>query len=95
MKTLEENRRKKILSGRDAHGVVRVEDVGSGRVVHDDDLAKVAAQPAQVLDVVATVEDAGLPEEAAAEGAPLVQQVGDGVGVLPRPPGKEKKLCVR
>lgn len=67
-----------------------MEDVGGGRVVHDDDLAEVAAQPAQVLDVVAAVEDAGLPEEAAAEGTPLVQQVRDGVGVLPRAPARTK-----
>lgn len=73
------------MSGRDAYCVVRVENVGGWRVVHDDDLAEVAAQSAQVLDVVAAVKDAGLSEEAAAESAPLVQQVGDGVGVLQRP----------
>lgn len=69
-------------SHKGTYGVVRVEDVGGGRVVHDDDLVEVAAQAAQVLDVVASVEDARLAEQAAAEGTPLVQEVGDGVGVL-------------
>lgn len=64
------------------HRVVRVEDVGGGGVVHDDDLVQVATQTTQVLDVVASVEDAGLPEEAAAESAPLIQEVGDGVCIL-------------
>lgn len=64
------------------HRVVGVEHVGGGGVVHDDDLGEVATQAAQVLDVITPVEDAGLAEEAAAEGAPLVQEVGDGVGVL-------------
>lgn len=69
---------------RSTHRVVGVEDVGGGGVVHDDDLAEVSTQAAQVLDVVASVEDAGLPEEAGAESAPLVQEVGDGVRVLRR-----------
>ena len=62
--------------------VVGVEDVGGRGVVHDDHLVQVAAQPAQVLDVVPPVEDARLPEETGAEHPPLVQQVGHGVGVL-------------
>lgn len=66
----------------DTHRVVRVEDVGGRGVVHDDDLVQVATQAAQVLHVVAPVEDAGLPEQAAAESAPLVQEVGDGVCIL-------------
>ena len=66
------------------HCVVRVEDVGRGGVVHDDDLVEVATQATQVLDVIPSVEDAGLPEQAAAESAPFVQEVGDGVCVLQR-----------
>lgn len=66
-----------------------MENVGGGRVVHNDDLAEVTAQSAQVLDIVAAVKDTGLSEEAAAERAPLVQQVRDGIGVLPR-----KNNCV-
>lgn len=60
-----------------------MEDVGGRGVVHDDDLVQVPAQATQVLHVVAAVEDAGLPEKAAAEGAPLVQEVGDRVCILP------------
>lgn len=66
------------------HCVVRVEDVGGRGVVHDDDFVEVTAQTTQVLDVISPVEDTGLPEEATAESAPLVQQVRDGVSVLQR-----------
>lgn len=66
----------------DTYRVVGVKNVGGGGVVHDDDLGEVAAQAAQVLHVVAPVEDAGLAEQTAAERPPLVQEVGDGVGVL-------------
>lgn len=59
-----------------------MKNVGGGGVVQDDDLGEVSTQAAQVLDVIPPVEDAGLAEEAAAEGPPLVQEVGDGVGVL-------------
>lgn len=59
-----------------------MEDVGGGGVVHDDDFVEVAAQATQVLDVITSVEDAGLPKEAAAERTPLVQEIGDGVCVL-------------
>lgn len=59
-----------------------MKNVGGGGVVQDDDLGEVATQAAQVLDVIPPVKDAGLSEEAAAEGPPLVQEVRDGVGVL-------------
>lgn len=70
------------MSSKDTHCVVGVEDVGGRGVVHDDDLVQVATQATQVLDVITSVEDAGLPEQAAAESAPLVQEVGDGVCIL-------------
>lgn len=60
-----------------------MEDVGGRGVVHDDDLVQVPAQATQVLHVVAAVEDAGLTEKAAAEGAPLVQEVRDRICILP------------
>lgn len=66
----------------DTHCVVRVEDVGGRGIVHDDDFIKVATQATQVLDVIPSMEDAGLPEEAAAESAPLVQQVWNWICVL-------------
>lgn len=64
------------------HRVVGVEDVGGGRVVHDDHLAQVPTQAAQVLDVVPSVEDAGLSEKAAAKSSPLIQQIRDRVCIL-------------
>ena len=64
------------------HSVVWVKDVGRGRVVDDDDLVEFPAEAAEVLDVVAAVEDARLAEEARVEHVPLVQQVGHGVRVL-------------
>lgn len=64
------------------HCVVGVEDVGGGGVVHDDDLVQVAAKATQVLDVISPVEDAGLPEEAAAESPPLIEEIGHRVCVL-------------
>lgn len=69
-----------------------MEDVGGRRVVYDDDFTELPAQPAEVFDVVSSVEDAGLPEEAGAKHPPLVQQVGHGVGVLnTHPPPKKKR----
>lgn len=62
--------------------IVGVKNVGGGGVVQDDDLGEVATQAAQVLDVITPVEDAGLAEQAATESPPLVQEVGDRVGVL-------------
>lgn len=59
-----------------------MENIGGRGVVHNDDLVEVTTQPTQVLDVVAPVEDAGLSEQAAAESAPLVQEVRDGVCIL-------------
>ena len=39
----------------DGHGVLRVEDVGCGRVVDYDCLAQVAADLGEVFDVIATI----------------------------------------
>lgn len=64
--------------------VVRVEYIGGRRVVDNDDLVEVPSQATQVLDVVSSVEDARLSEEATPEGAPLVQEIGHGVGILRR-----------
>lgn len=81
---------------RGAHRVLRVEDVGGRRVVQDERLVQVPAQTAQVLDVAALVEDAGLPEEPRAEHPALVQKVRHRVGVLARArerPVVESGLC--
>lgn len=72
---------------KNTHCVVRVEDVGGRGVVNDDDLIEVATQATQVLDVIPSMEDAGLPEEATAESPPLVQQVRNWICIL------KKKKC--
>ena len=64
------------------HGVIGVKNVGRRRVVDDDYLVQLSAEAAEVFDVVSTVEDARLAEEARVEHVPLVQQIGHGVRVL-------------
>lgn len=73
---------KDITAVPNTHCVVGMEDVGGGGVVHNNDFVKVATQATQVLDVIPSVKDARLPEEAAAESAPLVQEVGYRVCIL-------------
>ena len=69
-------------------GVVRVEDIRGGRVVHDHDFVQITTQSTQVLDVVPAIKDTGFPEETGAKDVPLVQQVCDRVSVL-RQTGRE------
>lgn len=64
------------------HGIVRVEDVGGGRVVQDQGLVEVSAQPAQVLDIAALMEHAGLPEQTGPKHPTLIQQVRHWVCIL-------------
>ena len=59
-----------------------MKNVGSRRVVDDDDFVKLAAESAQVFDVVAAVEDAGLAEQPRVKHVPLVQEVRHWIGVL-------------
>ena len=59
-----------------------MKNVGRRRVVDDDYLVQLSAEAAEVFDVVSTVEDARLAEEARVEHVPLVQQIGHGVRVL-------------
>lgn len=76
------------------HSVVGMEDVRGRRVVDYDDLVQVPAKATEILDIISSVEDAGLPEEAAAEGSPLVQEVRDRVGILHRQYREWRKLTV-
>lgn len=69
-----------------------MENVGSGRVVDDDDLLQVPAQFVEVLDVVAAIEDAALAEQSRPEDAPLVQQVGHGIRVFGEGGGEQHAL---
>lgn len=43
---------------------------------------KFPSQPTQVLDIVPLVENAGFPEQSGPEHVPLVQEIGNGVGIL-------------
>lgn len=61
-----------------------MEDVGGRWVVYDDDFTELSAQPAEVFDVVSSVENTGFPEEPGTEHPPLVQQVCHRVSVLSR-----------
>lgn len=70
-----------------------MKDVRSGRVVDNDDAVEVTAEPAEVLDVVAAVEDARFAEETRSEDAPLVEQVRHRVGVLGQT-GREQHALV-
>jgi hypothetical protein len=47
----------------DGHGMLRVEDVGCGRVVDDDGVFEVSADLGEIFDVVALVVVATLSEE--------------------------------
>ena len=55
----------------DGHGVLRVEDVGCGRVVDDDGVFEIAADLGQVLDVVSLVIVAAFTEK------PMVNNIVD------------------
>lgn len=65
--------------------VLRVEDVRGRWVVYDDDFTEFSAQPAEVFNVVSSVENTGFPEEPGAKHPPLVQQVCHRVGILNEP----------
>lgn len=64
------------------HRILRVEDVRRGRVVQNEGLPQVPSQAAEVLDIAALVEHAGLPEQAGPEHATPVQQIRHWVGIL-------------
>lgn len=59
-----------------------MKDVGGRGVIQDESLAKVPAQPAQVLNITALVEDAGFAEQTGTEHTALVQQVSHWVRIL-------------
>lgn len=59
-----------------------MEDVGGRWVVYDDDFTELSAQPAEVFDIVSSVENTWFPEKPGAKHPPLVQQVCHRVSVL-------------
>lgn len=64
------------------HGILWVEDVRGGRVVQNEGFPQVPSQAAEVLDIAALMEHAGLTEEAGPEHPTPVQQISHRVGIL-------------
>lgn len=64
-----------VKPGLHRYCIFGVEDVRSRRVVQDEGFPQVPPQAAEVLDVAALVEHAGLPEQAGAEHPTPVQQI--------------------
>lgn len=62
-----------------------MENVRSGRIVDNDDVAELAPEPAEVFDVVPSVENAGFSEEPCSKDPPLVEQVCHRVSILGEP----------
>lgn len=69
--------------------ILRVEDVRGRRVVYDDDFLELSTQPAEVFDVISSVENTRFPEEPTAKHPPLVQQVCHRISILNRPRTRE------
>lgn len=68
---------------RDWHGVVRMENVGSGRIVENNAPFHVPTELRKVLDVVALVIVAALSEKSVSHDAIGIQHVKHRVGILP------------
>lgn len=64
--------------------VLRVEDIGGRRIVHDDHFAQLPSQATQVLHIVPTMENTGFSEESGPEHTPSIQEVGHRVCILER-----------
>ena len=64
-----------VDEGADGQGIVGLEDVGVGGIVHDDHLGQVTPQAQQVLHIIALVWAAGLPKEPPSDHASHVQQI--------------------
>ena len=59
-----------------------MKNVGSWRIVDNDDFLQITAESTEVLDVVSSVEDARFAEQARPEDVPFVQEIGDRIRVL-------------
>lgn len=69
----------------DGHGVLRVEDVGCGRVVDDDGVFEIAADLGQVLDVVPLVVVTAFTEKPMVDNVVDVKLVEKRIAVLFNP----------
>jgi len=77
----------------DGHCVLRVEDVGSGRVVDNDGVLEVASDLRKVLHIVSLVVVATLAEEAVVNDFVYIQLVQQGIAILIR--RQHSRVCVR
>lgn len=64
--------------------VLRVEDVGGRRIVHDDHFTQLPSQATEVLHIVPTMENTGFSEESGPEHTPSIQKVSYRVCILER-----------
>ena len=71
-----------VDEARTIDGILGMEHVTGRRIIYDDDLTQIAIQQAQILDVIAFVEDAGFAKEAGAYDAMRVEEIEQNVGVL-------------
>lgn len=62
-----------------------MENVRSRRIVDNDDVAELPSEPAEVFDIVPSVENAGFSEEPRSKDPPLVEQVCHRVSILGKP----------
>lgn len=78
--------------GRDRHGVLRMEHVGGGGVVDDDQVFERTAHLRQVLDVVAVVVVARLSEQSVVDHLVHIEDVQQGVTVAGHGRGEDDYL---
>lgn len=64
------------------NGVLRVEDVGCGRVVDDDRVLQISSNLGQIFNVVTTMVMAALAEQPVVDNAMDVQLVEQGIAIL-------------
>lgn len=66
----------------DGHGMLGVEDVGSGRVVDDDGVLQVTSDLREVFDVVSLVVVAALAEQPVVDNLVDVELIQKGIAIL-------------
>lgn len=56
-----------------SYGIVWMKNVGSRRIIDDNNTVEITTETAQVFNVVPSMEDARLAEETGSKNAPLVK----------------------
>ena len=59
-----------------------MKNVGSRRVVDDDNVVKFSAESTQIFDVIPSMKNAGLAKKSTMENVPFVEQIGYRIRVL-------------